>query len=109
MGALLPAACTHYHVVEERLARWLLMTRDRANSNKFHITHEFLSYMLGVRRVGITEAASALHARGLIEYSRGEIVILDSAGLAAAACRCYAQANVMYEQTMALRRAVGSS
>ena len=91
------AACNRFHVVEMRLARWLLMTHDRVKSDRFRMTHEFLGHMLGARRVGVTKAAQALQQHNLISYSRGNITVLDRAGLEAAACECYQIVRDMHE------------
>ena len=94
------AACLRFHEIRPRLARWLLMSQDRAHAERFHLTHEFLAYMLGVRRVGITAAAGAMQSSGLIEYRRGELHVIDRAGLEAAACECYASDRATYAETI---------
>jgi CRP-like cAMP-binding protein len=83
------AVCNNEHLLEARLARWLLMTRDRAGSDSFRSTQESIALMLGVRRVGVTAAAGALQRRKLIRYSRGTMQILDSGGLRDVSCSCY--------------------
>lgn len=83
------AACFRYHAVEKRLARWLLMTADRMLAEEFQLTQEFLSHMLGVRREAVNLCAGRLQTRGLIEYSRGQITILNRKALEKTACSCY--------------------
>lgn len=94
------AACLRYHLIGPRLARWLLMSQDRAHAEHFHVTHEFLAYMLGVRRVGVTVAAGALQRAGLITYHRGELTVLDRSGLEGVACSCYAQDRRAYSELL---------
>ena len=90
------AVCLHLHEITPRLARWLLMSQDRAHDAHFQVTHEFLGLMLGVRRVGITVAAGDLQRRGFISYHRGHLQVLDRAGLEQTACSCYASDKAAY-------------
>jgi CRP-like cAMP-binding protein len=91
------AACNRFHPIDARLARWLLMTRDRMGTDGFQLTQEFLSNMLGVRREGVSKAASELQQRHLISYSRGNLLILNRAGLHALACHCYGIIKAEYD------------
>lgn len=90
------AACNRLHEAEERLARWLLMVRDRVDSDTYFLTQEFLANMLGARRTTVTAAAGTLQRKGLIKYSRGRIRIVDSAGLENEACECYKTVRNLY-------------
>lgn len=93
--------CKRFHVVESRLARWLLMSRDRTDSRDFHFTHQNLAYVMGVRRAGITRAAFALQKHKLIRYYRGNMRIIDPRGLELASCGCYAADRNTYSDVMA--------
>jgi CRP-like cAMP-binding protein len=87
--AMQSAGCNAKHNIEQRLARWLLLCADRAHIDTFKISHEFLADMLGVRRPTVSTTARSLKQKGLIEYTRGEIRILDVPGLTKTACECY--------------------
>jgi len=100
MQLALTAACSNFHSVDLRLARWLLMTHDRAGFGNFHLTHKFLAQMLGVRRVGITNSAGALQRRKLVTYTRGNITILNRVALERASCPCYQASKDAYENVL---------
>jgi CRP-like cAMP-binding protein len=93
-------ACNTLHPIDKRCARWLLMAHDRVAGDTFLLTQEFLSQMLGVRRGGVTQAASTLQKAGFISYSRGRIRMLDRPGLESAACECYGQIDRDWEALM---------
>jgi CRP-like cAMP-binding protein len=88
--------CNRYHPVSQRLARWLLMTRDRINANEFRLTHQFLAFMLGVQRPRVSAVAVEFKRKRLIRYSRGRVTILDEKGLLAASCACYDRVKSAY-------------
>lgn len=94
------SACNRAHSIEERCARWLLMTHDRVGADEFPLTHEFLSLMLGVRRAGVTVAAGMLQKAGLIEYKHGRIKVVDREGLEAASCACYHIIRQTYDRLL---------
>jgi CRP-like cAMP-binding protein len=91
-------ACNRLHTLEARCARWLLMTHDRMRKESFVLTHEFLSYMLGVHRPAVTLAAGVLQRAGLIRYTRGKVTVVDRTGLEAASCACYEITRANYER-----------
>jgi len=93
-------ACNRLHSVQQRCARWLLMTRDRVGANEFPLTQEFLAQMLGVLRAGVNEEAMTLQEKGILRYRRGVITILDAEGLEAVACECHKIVRSRYDQML---------
>jgi len=93
-------ACSHFHLIGARLACWLLMSQDRTSGERMQVTHEFLARALGVQRAGVTRAASSLQRRGLIEYRRGKVEVLDREALEGEACACYATHRRLYAESM---------
>jgi len=99
------AACNGLHPVHQRAARWLLATQDRAEADEFYLTHDFLSFMLGVTRQTVSIAVGDLQETGLIVYHRGHMKILDRQGLEAASCDCYAIVRREFERLLGIGRA----
>jgi CRP-like cAMP-binding protein len=93
-------ACNRLHTLEERCARWLLMTHDRVHGDAFDLTHEFLAIMLGVRRAGVTVAMGVLQAAGILRYTRGRVTVLDRSRLEEASCGCYGITRSTYERLL---------
>lgn len=98
------AACNHFHTLEQRCCRWLLMTHDRMPSKEFLLTQEFLAMMLGVQRTGVTAAANALKKAGLIRYSRGVVTMLDQRGLERRSCECYRVSKREFDRLLGERK-----
>jgi CRP-like cAMP-binding protein len=94
-------ACNRLHTLDERCARWLLMTHDRVHGDAFEMTHEFLSYMLGVRRAGVTVAMGTLQGAGIVWYTRGRVAVLDRPRLEEASCGCYHVTRTALERLLA--------
>jgi CRP-like cAMP-binding protein len=94
------AACNHFHSLEQRCCRWLLMTHDRMQSDEFLLTQEFLAMMLGVQRTGVTAAAGALQRAGLIRYKRGNVTIIDRRGLMQRSCECYGVSKKEFDRLL---------
>jgi len=97
------AACNHFHSLEQRCCRWLLMTHDRMQSDEFLLTQEFLAMMLGVQRTGVTAAAGALQRAGLIRYKRGNVTILNRRGLLHRSCECYGVSKKEFDRLLGRR------
>jgi len=93
-------ACNGLHSVEQRCARWLLLTHDRVGTDEFPMTHEFLAQMLGVRRASVTVTAGSLQRAGFVEFSRGRVAVVDRAGLEGAACECYGVTREVYDRLL---------
>jgi CRP-like cAMP-binding protein len=100
------AACNHFHNIQQRCCRWLLMTHDRMQSDEFLLTQEFLAMMLGVQRTGVTTAAGGLQRAGLIRYTRGNVTIIDRDGLERRSCECYRVSKLEFDRLLG-GRAIG--
>jgi hypothetical protein len=97
------AACNHFHSLQQRCCRWLLMTHDRMHSDEFLLTQEFLAMMLGVQRTGVTAAAGALQRVGLIRYARGKVTMIDRRGLIQRSCECYGVSKGEFDRLLGKR------